>query len=440
MAQKRFTTYKAAVESFPLGEQHVGIFKPGRYNGYDSMTTSDNITLTIAHTGIIKKTDPLGNQVGLYGVAIMPTGVIIHEEGPLTINLPSVSDPLIEEPQTRKFALVIEHNYQQVKGGVKANYLIIAGEPGTTVPALTNPKSQILLGVITKDYTNNTLTYKKQVNHILGDMSNLELFRLIEPYIPNPELPDIEQTILTLIKANKPRLIITPEFDIAESTSLSNWTTIPYTENPNQQPGHNLPNHTVEVRQVRVSTGNSYLDISIANSGNNVSWEWGTSQMIGFNTINTQDQGAHVLEPLEIKETNVTGPGKVRRWQMRETASSVQKVSLRVTLQHTSMLTGVGSGGTETTQEFISSSKTLVGISPVYDYGEVITISSSGDWTVTSDNPAVTAMPTNGKAGDTSVTVNVEGTTGYIEGTLTFTLTGTTKSVQVTVYKDNNYL
>ena len=34
MAQTRFTTWKAAVDSFPLGQQNIGFLRPGRYNGF----------------------------------------------------------------------------------------------------------------------------------------------------------------------------------------------------------------------------------------------------------------------------------------------------------------------------------------------------------------------------------------------------------------------
>lgn len=441
MGQKRFTTYKASVNSFPLGEQHIGVFKPGRYNGFDSMTTEDNITITLAHTGVIKKTTNQDTQVSLFGVVVMPTGIIIHEEGAITLTMPNDTAPTIGQPQTRKFAVVCEHNYQQVKGGANANYILIAGNLGTTVPALTNPKSQVLLGVITKDYTNNTLTYNKQVNNILGDMSNLELFKLIEPYLPNQELPDITETVLGIVKANKPRTIITPSFDIADSNSLPDWTTIPYVENPNQGVGHNLKDHLVQARHVRIATGTGYTDVYVEKTGSGESWEWGSSNLLSANIMNDADKGPPIYGLLEIKGVSIAGPGtgKVRRFQLGEESSRVQACQLRLTLQNNIMLTGTGSGGTGSATEFITASKSLVGISPVYEYGQVITISASGDWTVTSDNPAVTAFPTNGKAGDTLVTINVDGNTGYIEGTLTFSLTGTTKEVNVVAYKNNSF-
>ena len=45
MAQKIFTKYRDKVESFPLGEENIGILKPGRYTGFDLLSFSGTLII-----------------------------------------------------------------------------------------------------------------------------------------------------------------------------------------------------------------------------------------------------------------------------------------------------------------------------------------------------------------------------------------------------------
>jgi len=39
MAQKRFINYKDQIKSFDLVEKNIGIFKPGKYSGFDTISS-----------------------------------------------------------------------------------------------------------------------------------------------------------------------------------------------------------------------------------------------------------------------------------------------------------------------------------------------------------------------------------------------------------------
>lgn len=437
MAQKRFTTYKASVESFPLGEANVGILKPGRYNGFDSMSTSDNISVTISHTGLVPKTDTNNAQV-VFGALFMPTGIVIHEDESVILNMPSTSSPGAGDPTTRNFLVVCEHNYQQVKGGVEANYLIIANPTfGTGVPSLTNPATQVAIGVITKDYSAGTLSYAKKVNPIAGDMTDLELYKLIEKYIPKVELPDFDKIVQDYILANQPRTIITPTFDLADDSSIPNWTTVTKVNTVGQQPGHDLESHIVTVKQTRLGSGNAALDVDIKNDGASSSWEWGNAEIIGLHFLNNQDTGQPLWAPLEIRNKVVTSNGgSVRRFQLGEGNSGFQQASLRIVLKNNQVLSPTGSGGTSG-QEFITSSKSSVEVNSVYPYPQSVKISSSGPWVATSDNPKVTVSPSSGQAGDTTVSIMINESQGYVEGLVTFALSNSTKIATVLAKRQN---
>lgn len=444
--QKRFTNYKASVESFPLGEEKIGLFKPGRYNGFDVMTTNDNITLNISHAGIITKSDPLGNAINVYGALITPTGLVIHQEGDIQVNLPPTSPPTDDQPKKRKYILVCEHNYQAVKGGVPASYFIIANpEFGDGIPELGDKTTQVILGIITRNYDTNELTYEKKQAPLLADRTPLELYNLIKEFIQIPqgtELPDIEGMITRAIEKNKPKVIVTPPFDIGESAgqfSLSQWETLYFDKYVDIHGGHNLDKHAIRVKQTRIGTANAYIDIELTPhqgmGAEDIRWTWENTRVLSVGWVNDPDQGARTAPPLEIRG-NVEGsqPGTLaKRFQVLEYAQETNRTALKIVIEHKGVIKGSGNLG----ETYLRTDKTAVEINAVYPYPQTVKLSSSKDWTATADNGQISITPTEGKAGETNVSLMIAGTSGLIEGIVTFTSTDGLLSTQVKVTRDN---
>jgi hypothetical protein len=188
MAQKIFTTFRAAVESFPLGEQNVGLFKPGRYSGFDTMdqSLSGGLSIEISHSGAINKTQSDGNQAPSYGSILMPTGIIIHDDETLNFNIQSNAGNL----NPRIDWLICENEYQAVEGGTPAFYSIIQGPGDGTPPVIPDPTKQILLGTITiepgsSSYTG--LTYTPSLANLPGDLTYEQLTNIINNVVVFPD-------------------------------------------------------------------------------------------------------------------------------------------------------------------------------------------------------------------------------------------------------------
>lgn len=88
----QFTKFKAPIDSFELRNAMMGILKPGRYAGYDKMTSTDGETglaVRISHDGTrgIAITDKSNNPTYRRGMFISQTGQIYREEGNHVIDL-----------------------------------------------------------------------------------------------------------------------------------------------------------------------------------------------------------------------------------------------------------------------------------------------------------------------------------------------------------------
>ncbi|MAO08034.1 MAG: hypothetical protein CL596_04905 [Alteromonas sp.] len=348
MAQKRFTTYRAAVESFPLGEQHIGILIPARYKGYDSMTTPDNKDIIISHSDIIRKTDNQGETVDNYGVLLMPTGIVIHEEGSISITMPNDTQPGPTDSKIKKFLLVCEHNYQQVVGGVEASYFFIASNSfGESVPNLSDNTKQIAVGIITKNYTENSLSYEPIKTPLIGDTTNQDLYNRIKDFIniPDvPEIPNIGEIVKNIIQKNRSRIIVSPIFDIGEASSLNTWTSIPYLSEPvlNTSTGHNIPKHDVYIRHTVIGDNKAYVDVEITRQGSitssDIVWDWDYADLISISLINSPDKGNALWTPIEILGGNISGKRNtnsvVKRFQLYEGGNFVQDLRIRLVIQN----------------------------------------------------------------------------------------------------------
>jgi hypothetical protein len=143
--QKVFTSWRAATESFPLGEQQVGLLKPGRYSGYDLLTSNGGgLGVYINHSTRVLKTKTDNTFAPTFGAIMMPTGIIIHDDSELSFVLASN----FGNSNERIDYLICENIYQEVEGGTPGIYSIIQGPNNGNEPNLTNPEKQVLIGKI----------------------------------------------------------------------------------------------------------------------------------------------------------------------------------------------------------------------------------------------------------------------------------------------------
>lgn len=180
--QKIFTTFRAAVESFPLGYQKIGILKPGRYNGFDDISSTGGLGISIGHSGQIPKTDKEGESENNFGAIIMPTGIIVHEHSPVLISVPSNQS----HGTNRVHLLICEHNYSEVQGGTPLTYSIIEGNHHTNLPAIPNPSKQVAIGkIVTQANSNNYegITYTPFLSPLLGDLDAAGLYTYLQTLV-----------------------------------------------------------------------------------------------------------------------------------------------------------------------------------------------------------------------------------------------------------------
>jgi len=151
MAQKQYTTYQADILSFELRDALLGLVKPGRYIGFDTMTeyqaqSGNNVYCRISHTGHITKYDKASPPVSEAnrGVAVSTQGTIIAEDS--NVDFTTVIHP--GSSSGYWYLIYMEHEYTEVQGANPATYGIITGTDGGGKPALTSPTNRIIIGYI----------------------------------------------------------------------------------------------------------------------------------------------------------------------------------------------------------------------------------------------------------------------------------------------------
>jgi len=179
MAQKVFINYKDEVKSFEINEKHVGMFKPGRYAGFDTMQTAGGMNITIGHSGRLRKTLKDATEELNFGSCLLPSGNILHENEsiPLVVAVNSGNaNPRIDW-------VIVEHLYEEVVNGTPAVYSIIQGPMNGTEPSLVDASKQILLGKVTivpngDEFTD--LSYEKAEVPTLGDNTLEEFYNVFQ--------------------------------------------------------------------------------------------------------------------------------------------------------------------------------------------------------------------------------------------------------------------
>lgn len=186
MAKKTFTNFRASVDSFPLGEKHIGIFKPGRYNGFDKMITRGALDITINHSGKVRKTKTNNTYANAHGVLLFGTGTIFHSDEDVQLQVQSNTG----NPNIRIDYVIAENSYQEIAGGTPVIFSIITGPADGTLPVLSNPAKQVHIGVITLNangYLYTDLVYKPVLAPILGDVTYNEFVTMINEYVDIPD-------------------------------------------------------------------------------------------------------------------------------------------------------------------------------------------------------------------------------------------------------------
>lgn len=180
--QKRYTTYKASVESFPLGQQNIGLIKPGRFNGFDIFASEGALSISLNHSGQIRKTLTTGVAENLFGALVMPTGIIIHDTDQVLLNIGTN----VGNANLRTDLIICEHNYAEIQGGTVATYTVVQGANDGSVPVLPNATKQIVIGkveVLPEGNTFADLVYIIEPAPLPGDMDPATLYDYINQLI-----------------------------------------------------------------------------------------------------------------------------------------------------------------------------------------------------------------------------------------------------------------
>lgn len=216
-----FFSFKDKVESYPLNERTVGIFKVGRYRGYvraskvsaglydihhslgptstnsDSVIEDDSDWESVIHKklnteGKVNKDKEL---ITNFGVTVMPTGVVIHDTDTIRVNINQNS-----LGGTRYDLLVISHEYLEVSGGMSPTYEIVTGTTVDTLPLLPALDKKVALGVFrvpAGDINSVNVTYKPFAAPFLGDQ---EIDMLRETIIQSINIEDATLTTKGIIQ------------------------------------------------------------------------------------------------------------------------------------------------------------------------------------------------------------------------------------------------
>lgn len=182
--QKRFINYKASVDSFPIAEKNIGVLKPGRYNGYDTIASAGGQDVSIGHSGSIRKTNNDGTDGSEFGALVMPTGIIIHDTDNVLVTFEGNPNAT-----ARRDLVICEHDYQEIEGGNEATYSIVKGPTNGNLPSLPDPSKQVILGVLTVTGSQfSDVEYTPQVVNLPGDIDsetfyNTYIKSFVESYV-----------------------------------------------------------------------------------------------------------------------------------------------------------------------------------------------------------------------------------------------------------------
>lgn len=156
------TKYHALVQSFPLAAARLGMFKPGRYSGFDTMlagVSGGGIPIKISHAGSVILPVDNSNQWGNpEGVVLTPHGVVIKIDDIIELNLAvGIMTPEIQGEDApvpgatvleRTDVVYLEFQWISDDTGFTPFVGIIQGPQGGAIPSLGNARTQVILGYV----------------------------------------------------------------------------------------------------------------------------------------------------------------------------------------------------------------------------------------------------------------------------------------------------
>lgn len=145
--QTVYRLYKNNLTSFQHNLFNLGLHKPGRLVGFDTLAPTGTLTFQVTHIGSgISYKMPNNTILGPFGMCISGQGVLIMEDSPV-LNL-SI-DTNVGNNETRYDLLVLNHGHQNTTGAPPATYSILKGPLNNPIkPIPADPLKDIIVGVI----------------------------------------------------------------------------------------------------------------------------------------------------------------------------------------------------------------------------------------------------------------------------------------------------
>jgi hypothetical protein len=172
------TKYHALIQSFPLAQARLGMFKSGRYSGFDTMipgVSGSGIPIKISHAGSVIPPVDNNNQWGsAEGVVLTPHGVVIKSSDIVELGvavgvlppdpLQDSGIPIVPGDANAERTDVVYLEFQWIADDLGFDPFIgvIQGTNGGGIPALGNARTQVAIGYIIVKRgatTINDLTY-----------------------------------------------------------------------------------------------------------------------------------------------------------------------------------------------------------------------------------------------------------------------------------------
>lgn len=192
MATTFFTTYRAPVNSFPAGQRDLGIHKAGRYSGFNILQSGGGLNIIISHTADVTKTTNNNIEAPNFGSLLFKTGIVAHVEDNINLTVETNSGN-----PTKRFDLIVAENiYQEVTGGTPITYSVVKGPVNNEIlPALPNPNTQIIIGVLEinpNGFQYTDLKYKPDYPALPGDLTYEVLANIINA---SAQIPPASTTV-----------------------------------------------------------------------------------------------------------------------------------------------------------------------------------------------------------------------------------------------------
>lgn len=180
MAQQRLRDYQSPLGSFLHNLVNLGIHKPGRFCGFDTLQQTGVLQFSLAHIKSgINTLDTGGNPYGPLAVMMSNQGEIVIEDAPITALILTTN---AGNASPRRDYVVMSHSYFQVLPAAAATYAVLTGPLNSAIAGIGNPPTlnqyQTLIGIIDvpAGATNiNQCTYTKAIPPDSGDESDAHL-------------------------------------------------------------------------------------------------------------------------------------------------------------------------------------------------------------------------------------------------------------------------